>query len=154
MSQFCLSIQSKMSDQQTSIVVDQGRNVEVEDLRLKIKRAAKAKQTEALAANLVARCGGSTASTAWRWRTCLWAGPVWRSGARWPRGSGNRVIGVIVQAWLKQYKPKIWRQHSKHFSLWGRESLTSWRWKSWWWAGPVWRSGIRWPGQFRTLTMF
>ena len=33
--------------------MDQGSNVEVEDLRLKIKRAAKAEQTEALAANLV-----------------------------------------------------------------------------------------------------
>ena len=33
--------------------MDQGRNFEVEDLRLKIKRAANAKQTEALAANLV-----------------------------------------------------------------------------------------------------
>ena len=33
--------------------MDQGSNVEVEDLRLKIKRAAKAKQTEALAASLL-----------------------------------------------------------------------------------------------------
>ena len=50
-----MSIQSEMSDhhQETSIVMDQGRNFEVEDLRLKIKRAANAKQTEALAANLV-----------------------------------------------------------------------------------------------------
>ena len=43
-----------MSDQETSIVMDQGGDGEVEDLRLKIKRAAKAKQTEALAASLVA----------------------------------------------------------------------------------------------------
>ena len=34
--------------------MDQGGDGEVEDLRLKIKRAAKAKQTEALAASLVA----------------------------------------------------------------------------------------------------
>ena len=43
-----------MSDQETSIVMDQGGDGEVEDLRLKIKRAEKAKQTEALAASLVA----------------------------------------------------------------------------------------------------
>ena len=43
-----------MSDQETSIVMDQGGDGEVEDLRLKIKRSAKAKQTEALAASLVA----------------------------------------------------------------------------------------------------
>ena len=48
-----MSIQSEMSKQETSIVMDQGGDFEVEDLRLKIKRAAKAKQTEALAASLV-----------------------------------------------------------------------------------------------------
>ena len=56
-SQFCLSIQSKMSEKKVSCVTDKGGDrVVVEDLRSKMKRQreAKAKQTKALAASLVA----------------------------------------------------------------------------------------------------
>ena len=56
-SQFCLSFQSKMSDWKVSSEMNKGGDrVVVEDLRSKVKRKreAKAKQTKALAASLVA----------------------------------------------------------------------------------------------------
>ena len=53
--QFCFNIQSKMSTHDiSSVMMDEGGAGVVEDLRLKIARQEKAKQTEALAERLVA----------------------------------------------------------------------------------------------------